>query len=198
MKWKWLAVCLCLAVLGGSAAPARAQEAYAAEEHEVFLNGQRIYGVLYVPREPRAEQMPAVIISHGFGGNHTAGASYAESLAGQGYVVYCFDFRGGSPGSRSDGSTLEMSIMTEADDLTAAMNDIRSLPYVQKDEIFLMGTSQGGVVSALVAARNPQTVRGLVLLYPAFVLVDTAALYVGGGDPGHLFPPVDDGGPCLL
>lgn len=38
--------------------------------------------------------------------------------------------------------------------------------------IFLMGTSQGGAVSAITAAANEESIKGLILLYPAFVLVD--------------------------
>lgn len=37
-----------------------------------------------------------------------------------------------------------------------------------------MGTSQGGAVSAITAAKHVDEIRGLVLLYPAFVLVDNA------------------------
>ncbi len=155
---------------------------YNMEEFSVTLDGQRIYGLLYLPQEWK-EPLPAVIFSHGFGGSHDVGEPYARALAGMGYAVYCFDFRGGSPSSRSDGSVLDMSIMTEVDDLTAVMEAIRSLPYISADEVFLMGTSQGGVVSAITAAHHPQEVRGLILLYPAFVLVDTAQ---------QLYKSVDD------
>lgn len=155
---------------------------YSVEELFVTLDGQRIYGLLYLPQEWQ-EPLPAVIFSHGFGGSHDVGDPYARALAGMGYAVYCFDFRGGSPGSRSDGSVLDMSIMTEVDDLMAVMEAIRSIPYISADEIFLMGTSQGGVVSAITAAHHPQEVRGLILLYPAFVLVDTAQ---------QLYKSVDD------
>lgn len=152
---------------------AQETQRYDIEELSVTLDGQRIYGLLYLPRE-RQEPLPAVIFSHGFGGSHDVGDPYARALAGMGYTVYCFDFRGGSHGSRSDGSVLDMSIMTEVDDLAAVMETIRSLPTVNADEVFLMGTSQGGLVSAITAARHPQEVRGLILLYPAFVLVDMA------------------------
>lgn len=161
---------------------AQETQRYDVEELSVELDGQRIYGLLYLPRE-RQEPLPAVIFSHGFGGSHDVGDPYARALAGMGYAVYCFDFRGGSPGSRSDGSVLDMSIMTEVDDLTAVMETIRSLPAVNADEVFLMGTSQGGVVSAITTAHHSQEVRGLILLYPAFVLVDTAQqLYKNAGD----------------
>ncbi len=51
---------------------------------------------------------------------------------------------------------------------------IQGLDYVDSDNLFLMGTSQGGVVSAITGAAHPEEIRGMVLLYPAFVLVDRA------------------------
>lgn len=131
----------------------------------------QIYGLLYIPQEA-GEKMPTVIFSHGFGGNYQVGAQYAQALAERGYVVYCFDFCGGSPGSRSDGSTLEMSIFTEQADLEAVIRTMKEQPFVDQENIFLMGTSQGGAVSAITAAANKEEIQGMILLYPAFVLVD--------------------------
>lgn len=144
---------------------------YTTEELYAKRDDNQIYGVIYIP-QGADEQMPAVIFSHGFGGNYQVGEQYAEALAAKGYVVYCFDFCGGSPGSRSDGSTLEMSIFTEQADLEAVMAMIQSLDYVDSDHLFLMGTSQGGAVSAITAADHQEEIRGAILLYPAFCLVD--------------------------
>ena len=146
---------------------------YKTQEWYVQRDGNRIYGVLYLPQNAQ-DKLPAVIFSHGFGGNYQVGAQYAQALAERGYVVYCFDFCGGSPGSRSDGSTLEMSIFTEQADLEAVIDGIRELEYVDDENLFLMGSSQGGAVSAITAAAHPDEIRGMVLLYPAFVLVDRA------------------------
>lgn len=146
---------------------------YEFEMQELFAkrDDKQIYGVIYIPQNA-GEKMPTVIFSHGFGGNYQVGAGYAEALAKKGYVVYCFDFCGGSIGSRSDGSTLEMSIFTEQADLEAVIHMIQQQSYVDKENIFLMGSSQGGVVSAITAATNKEEIQGAVLLYPAFVLVD--------------------------
>ena len=148
---------------------------YAYETQELWAerDGNRIYGVIYIPREA-GEQMPAVIFSHGYGGNYRVGAQYAQALAEKGYVVYCFDFCGGSPGSRSDGSTLEMSVFTEQADLEAVIRMMQGLAFVDSSNLFLMGTSQGGAVSALAGAAHEEEIRGMVLLYPAFVLADEA------------------------
>lgn len=89
-------------------------------------------------------------------------------------MVYCFDFCGGSPDSRSSGSTLDMSVFTEQKDLEAVLRKIKKQSYVDRKNIFLFGTSQGGVVSAITAAEHKKEIRGLILFYPAFVLVDEA------------------------
>lgn len=151
------------------------QPPYTYETQEVYAqrDENQIYGVMYIPQNA-GEKMPAVIFSHGFGGTHSVGTRYAENLAENGYVVYCFDFCGGSPSSQSDGSTLEMSLFTEKADLEAVIAMVQGLDYVDSDNLFLMGTSQGGAVSAITGAVHPQEIRGMMLLYPAFVMVDNA------------------------
>lgn len=143
------------------------------QELHAQRDGLDIYGVIYIPQNA-GEKMPTVIFSHGFGGTHIVGTQYAQALARQGYVVYCFDFCGGSPSSQSDGSTLEMSLFTEQEDLEAVIAMVQGLSYVDSDNLFLMGTSQGGAASAITGAAHPQEIRGMVLLYPAFVMVDNA------------------------
>ena len=176
MRKEAVSILVCVLVTLTFALSAGAEsETYAYETQELWAqrDENRIYGLIYIPQNA-GEEMPAVIISHGFGGSHRSGAQYAQALAERGYVVYCFDFCGGSPGSRSDGSTLEMSLFTEQADLEAVIAMVRALDYVDADNPFLLGTSQGGVVSALAGAAHPQDIRGMVLLYPAFVMVDEA------------------------
>lgn len=45
---------------------------------------------------------------------------------------------------------------------------------MDSDNLFLMGTSQGGAVSAITGAAHKEEIRGMVLLYPAFVMTDHA------------------------
>ena len=144
---------------------------YQTQELYAERDGNQIYGVIYIPQNA-GEKMPAVIYSHGFGDSYRSGTEYAQALAARGCVVYCFDFCGGSQSSRSDGSFYEMSIFTEQADLEAVMGMLRELDYVDENNLFLLGSSQGGAVSAITAADNSETVKGAILLYPAFVLVD--------------------------
>ena len=105
--------------------------------------GQQIFGLLYQPVEAEGPR-PAVIYAHGFGGSHRNGGQYAQALAAQGYLAYCFDFRGGSESSCSEGSNLEMSIFTEQSDLEAVIAMMKARPDVDSHNIFLLGASQGG------------------------------------------------------
>ena len=146
---------------------------YQTEEIWCQRDGNRIYGVAYVP-QGISEQLPLVVYSHGFGGSHSGGEAYARSLAEHGYMVYCFDFCGGSDSSRSDGATTAMSIRTEEADLKAVIDHLSADSRVDAERIYLMGASQGGMVSAMTAADYPSLVRAAVLIYPAFVIPDDA------------------------
>ena len=142
-------------------------------ERELWVQrgDMRIYGVLFVPEGASADEpRPTVICSHILGGTHENSGRYAKELASRGYVAYAFDFYGGAVESRSSGKTTESSIKTWAADLSAVMNTIRVLPEVDERNVFLFGQSQGGAVSAMVAAERPDDVAGLILLYPAFII----------------------------
>lgn len=144
-------------------------------------DGHRIYGVIYIPKSAQ-EKMPAVIFSHGYGGSYQGSERYAQELAKKGYVSYRFDFCGGSSYSHSDGSTLEMSLFTEQADLEAVIRMIQGLAYVDNEKLFLIGASQGGAVSAITGAAHADEIQGMVLIYPAFVMVDDAKKLFGNTD----------------
>lgn len=72
----------------------------------------------------------------------------------------------------SGGATTEMSVMTEVNDLEAVMETAKEWDFVEDESIVLLGTSQGGFVSAIAAARHADEVAGAVLCYPAFVIMD--------------------------
>lgn len=121
------------------------------------------------------ENLPIAIVCHGFMAWQDSVRGYTKLLAEMGYAAYCFDFNGGSVmKSRSEGRTTDMSVLTEVKDLEAVIEYLRTLPYVDKENIFLMGCSQGGFVSALVAAKNKYPIKKLSMFYPAFCIPDDA------------------------
>lgn len=52
---------------------------YETKELYTKRDENQIYGLIYVPKDA-GEKMPAVIFSHGFGGNYQVGTQYAEAL----------------------------------------------------------------------------------------------------------------------
>lgn len=135
-------------------------------------DGLTIRGTEY---RPDGSHLPAVIVSHGFMANQKTVRRYVRHLAKLDYAAYCFDFNGGSVvGSKSDGKTTEMSVLTEVMDLESVIDHVVSLPYIDSTRILLMGCSQGGFVSALTAAKRGTQVSKLVLFYPALCIPDDA------------------------
>lgn len=113
---------------------------------------------------------PLVIFSHGFGYNDKL--LNLEKFAENGIAACDFDFCGGSPSSESDGSTTEMSVLTEAADLKAVIDTLKSFPGINADNISLIGFSQGSYVSSIVAMQRPKEIKRLFLMSPAFLIAD--------------------------
>ena len=154
---------------GGTPEPTPTPKPVRVEELWLESNGKKVYGVMYLPGEEK-DSYPTVILSHGFNSSSMLNEGYAESFAKNGYAAYIFDFCGGSPSTKSDGVTTEMSVLTEYRDLSNVIDQIKALDYVDGSQLFLFGLSQGGFVSAYTAAQRPDDVKGLILFYPAFVL----------------------------
>ena len=128
-----------------------------------------IHGELEAPKN--IPSPPLVILSHGFGGNHVGNQDYARYFNLHGLATYNFDFCGGGLESKSDGSMVDMSVLTEAEDLGNVIDRFKNDNRFSK--ILLWGASQGGFVSAYVAGKR-NDVDGLVLEYPAFIIPDDA------------------------
>ena len=140
-----------------------------------------IYGKFYYPEGfDESALYPTVIISHGLGSRTeiTERSKWPEAFNRSGFVVYAFDFCGGSQNSLSDGDFMQMSVRTEQADLNAVMDFVKSKDYVDKDRLFLLGQSQGGFVSAITAAARPEEVRAMILVYPALCIVDDLHAFV--------------------
>lgn len=161
-------------------------------------DGLTIRGTEY---RPQGENLPIAIVCHGFMAFQDTVRQYAILMEELGYASYCFDFCGGSViKGKSDGKTTDMSVLTEVKDLEAVIDYVRLLPYVNRDSIVLMGCSQGGFVSALVAAKNQYPVEKLCLLYPALCIPDDARagkMMMAKFDPNNV-PELLNCGPMKL
>lgn len=137
----------------------------------VLNNGLRIKGKVFLP--DKSKNLPAIIISHEFGMNMLSTARYARRLYKLGYAVFIFDFCGSGAGI-SDGKSINNTLVTEKEDLSCVMDYAKSLDYIDSNRITLIGCSQGGLVSALLAAERENEIEKLVLCYPALSIPDDA------------------------
>lgn len=131
-----------------------------------------IYGRINVPDDfDKDKYYPTIVMAHGFTATYRVYDPYVMTLTSLGYVCYTFDFAGGSYNSKSDGDFMDMTVMTEVDDLIAVVDDIKRQDYFNVGELFLMGESQGGLVAS-IAAFDIDDLEGLILLYPGFSIVE--------------------------
>ena len=144
---------------------------YTVKEYDFESNGKDIYARAFVPDVEG--RVPLVIFSHGLGANVEHEEEVQKTLAKSGIAVFSLEFAGGSSSAApmSEGLTTEMSVLTEVQNLKDAIRIASGLEYADPQKIYLMGSSQGGLVSALTAEEFTN-IQGLFLFYPAFSLPD--------------------------
>ena len=140
------------------------------EEFKINYKDREIYCVLTLPEGK--EKIPMIIFSHGYNGTCDGFKYQAAFFADKGIGSVRFDFCGGSVNSRSSMETKEMTIVSEMEDLEAVVLEVLKMERTNPKEVYLHGESQGGFVSALVAARLGEKIKGLTLIYPALCIPD--------------------------
>ena len=154
-----------------------------------FYRGEtQIYGDIYVPDGDG----PVVLISGGFATPHYGYGGMAEWFAQNGIVGVVYDPSDMGGMGINDDDFINWSPLTEAADIEAIITAISKLSFVDNDKIFLWGHSMGGFASAYVGFRNPDLIRGLILIEPAFYLnVEAKELFPEGSE----IPDVVEGSP---
>ena len=144
---------------------------YTVKEYDFESNGKNLYARAFVP--DASGRVPLVIFSHGLGANARHEEEVQKTLAKAGIAVFSLEFAGGSSSSSpmSEGLTTEMSVLTEVQNLKDAIRIASGMEYTDPKKIYLMGSSQGGLVTALTA-EELTNIQGLFLFYPAFSLPD--------------------------
>lgn len=157
-------------------------EPFAIKEMTLTMrDGKKLWGRAYIPVAGDTRK-PIVVMAHGYNSSHHEPQAYAESLAMNGVASFIFDFCGGSNHSLSDGVTTEMTIFTEKENVEDITDAVKSWDFVDPDRVALLGCSQGGLVSAITAAANPDMFKALVLVYPALTIPHTAPMMLNRFD----------------
>ena len=146
------------------------------EDLIIKRNGKKIYGKLLIPKSKKGKY-PLVLLAHGFSSNYESLFNYAKNIKNNGFVTYTFDFIGGSNKTKSDGKTTETSVITEIKDLKTIIEYFKNQDYIDNNNIFILGASQGGLVTSLTTSQIPDDIHGQILLYPAFSIIDEVHNY---------------------
>ena len=149
----------------------KADGTYTVKEYTFVSNGKKLYARAYIPDVQG--QVPLAVYSHGLGASVEHDEEVQKTLAKSGVAVFSFEFAGGSSSAspKNEGTTTEMSVLTEVQNLKDAIRIASDMEYTDPQKIYLMGSSQGGLVTALTA-EELTNIAGLFLFYPAFSLPD--------------------------
>ena len=128
-----------------------------------FSEGIRIAGHLHRPADlAGGERRPGIVLCHGFNAVQRVGLpEIAAHLAGAGYIVLRFDYRGIG---ESEGPRGRVFPQEHVRDVRAAMTFLQAQPAVVPDQIGLYGTSFGGshAVSAAAVDERAKVVVSVV------------------------------------
>ena len=144
---------------------------YTVSGFQLTRDGFTIGGRMYRGKKQETGLTP-VILCHGFMAGVFETEPYAKALAKAGYCSFVFEFIGGSRGNLSSGVPTDMTISSEIKDLETVMAYVKSLDFVDYDKLVIGGGSQGGFVSGFTAAKHPDEVKKLILMYPALCIPD--------------------------
>lgn len=160
----WLVACGLL--LAGSAALAQTNAKQQTYEIFFYPSG-KLKIEAYVFKPEGVEPFPVVIYNHGSRPGHEREerqfAYVGEMLARSGYLVVVPERRGYG---KSDGPTFGEAVgedrgprfvarvQEETDDMLAAVEFVKALPYADANRMGVMGWSFGGIVSVFAASRS--------------------------------------------
>ena len=132
-------------------------------------HGVECRGYLYRPANVTKE-VPCVVMGHGFAATRDAElAPFAEAFVAAGYAAFVFDYR---HFGASGGEPRQLLIPSrEVEDWLSATNFVRGLPGINAKKIVLWGTSFGGGLVTMAAARDGN-VQGIIAQCP---MMDGAA-----------------------
>lgn len=141
---------------------------------EIFSqrDGLNIYGQLFTPVDLSQAPLPTIVCAHGFGANYLSCVPYAWALVELGYAVCCFDFCGGGYAAKSEGNPLDMTLLTERDDIASIIDALLAFKVVDENRIYVLGEGLGGLAATLFVDEYPVVLRGLILVHPSFNLHD--------------------------
>lgn len=152
-------------------------------------DGVQLAGRLFGPEHPQT----GVVLAHMLPADQSSWFEFADMLAGNGYGVLTFDFRGYCPGGDAGCSEGAKDVSAIWQDVAGAARYLRGRGI---DMIALVGASAGGTASLVVAGQEgqdvaavvtlsaPQSIQGLAVEPDVLASITAAKLFIAGDGDG--------------
>ncbi len=160
---------------------------YKIEKTSVEYNGINLYGEALIPICDGEQNFKTVIYAHGASSNYKSDITTLKSLAKSGIACYTFDFYGWTSKStgpkgkkwfkdtpKSDNDAYVNKVLLQVEDLNAVIEKVKTLDFVDENNIYLLGSSMGGATVATCAVTHTSDIKGIILQYPAIFLNEQA------------------------
>ena len=160
---------------------------YEMQEIHVTYDDIDLYGKALIPESDTEETFPTVIFAHGAESNYKSDMATLKSLAKSGVACYTFDFYGwtdrstGPKGThwfkdvpRGVDDSYEQKVLQQVEDLNAVIEKVKTFSFVDKEQLYLLGSSMGGATVAATSVEHSEDISGIILQYPAINLVPGA------------------------
>lgn len=118
-----------------------------------------------------AENVPGVVVAHGFSGSRQLMQTYAYTFAHNGYGVMLLDFSGHGANRSPLGDFASMSVLET--DLDAAVAALSAESSISSDPPALLGHSMGSGVVMRAGVTTPERFSAVIAVSPTGADVDT-------------------------
>jgi pimeloyl-ACP methyl ester carboxylesterase len=155
-------------VQAGAATKATRVRPHVREAVSFTSHGRTLRGDLYLPTTPGPH--PVVVFAHGSGPATRRVGPFAPYFLQLGIGVLTFDKQGAG---ESEGEWQTADFASLADDVVAGVEFVKARPDVDAKRIGLLGSSQGGWIGSMAAARSKDVSFLLVRVGPGENVRDT-------------------------
>lgn len=149
------------------------------ESHGLTLRGKMTVPVL----TDKNAKIPMAVLTHGFTSSYNDMNEMAEGLGKHGIASVRFNLTGTET---SDGEYVNTTLGTQKEDILNVLAWVKTLDFVDTDNLFLCGKSQGSFCSAWAALDCEDEINALILWYPALCIPDD---YRAGNVMGKTWDP---------
>lgn len=119
-------------------------------------------------RPLEGENLPGVIIAHGFGGSQQLMLGYGYAIANAGYGIILFDFSGHA----ANPNPIDFDENSLQNNLNTAYQALISQPEVDSDQVALLGHSMGSGAVMQAGIEHPERFSAVIAVSPTDAYVN--------------------------